>query len=191
MFLLKPVTKQANAISETFKKDTTLSKQISLIALLASLAAFFQSAGGLLPVIGLLISPFATAPILISSVLSIRFGFLSYIVTIFLLLIIQPSELIIFPFTTGLLGIGIGFAFHVWERRFSLIITGALSLLAGILLVFIIFQFPLLGPSIHPTASIQLFLLLAFFPLLYSWLWVELSVVFFNRLHIIFFKHAK
>lgn len=64
-----------------------------------------------MPGIGYLISFLATLPIFLVTSLSIRQGILSYILTILLLFIIQPSELIIFPFTTGLLGIAIGVAF--------------------------------------------------------------------------------
>ncbi|SFC09047.1 hypothetical protein SAMN05443252_101830 [Bacillus sp. OV322] len=41
-------------------------------------AAIFQSAGGFFPGIGYGISPFATLPIFISIVISIKHGFLSY-----------------------------------------------------------------------------------------------------------------
>lgn len=65
-----------------------------------------------MPGIGFLISFLATLPIFLATCFSIRQGILSYTLTIFLLFIIQPSELIIFPFTTGLLGIAMGVAFY-------------------------------------------------------------------------------
>ncbi|MGM9928076.1 MAG: hypothetical protein ACI35P_09010 [Bacillus sp. (in: firmicutes)] len=188
MFLLQPITQNAKKLSTTFNQTASLPKRISITALLAALTAILQSAGGLIPLVGLFISPFATAPVILSTVLSVQYGFPGYLLTIILLTLIQPSELIIFPFTTGLLGIGIGFAYHLWKRRLSIILAGAISLLSGILTVLFIFQFPLLGPAIPPSASIQLFLSLTIFCLLYSWLWVEISVILFKR---IFSQHAK
>ena len=77
---------------------------------MSTLATMFQAAGNLVPGIGLLISPFSTLPIF-AIFYSIREGILSYILTIFLLFIIEPSELIVFPFTTGLLGLALGVSF--------------------------------------------------------------------------------
>ncbi len=147
-----------------------------VITMLSTIAAILQSAGGWIPIAGLFISPLATAPSIISVVLSARYGMIGYLLTIFLLVLIQPSEVIIFAFTTGLLGIGIGIACHVWKRRLSLIMTGGVFLLSGILFVLHVFRFPLLGPfggSMIP---------LALFSLFYSWIWVELTVVMFKRL---------
>ena len=42
-------------------------KRSLFMALMAALAAILQSAGGLLPAIGFVISPFATAPIMIAT----------------------------------------------------------------------------------------------------------------------------
>jgi hypothetical protein len=134
-------------IHNSFNKSASFSKKITIIALLRTMAATLQAAGGLIPIAGLFISPLATAPSILSVVLSARYGLLSYLLTLFLLVIVQPSEVLIFAFTTGLLGIGIGFAFRVWERRLSLIMTGAVFLFSGILIVLHVFRFPLLGPS--------------------------------------------
>jgi membrane-associated HD superfamily phosphohydrolase len=182
MFFLQSITMHAKRISDTFNKTTSISKRMTVTALLAALAVILQSAGGFIPVIGLFISPFATAPMILSTVLSARFGFLGYILTAFLLFIIQPSEVLIFTCTTGLLGIGIGFAYHICQKRLTLIMTGAIVLLSGILIVLFIFQFPILGPAIDPSTSIQWLLPLILFSCLYSWIWVEISIFLFKRL---------
>ena len=96
------------------KRKLSLANKLVLTALMSTLATMFQAAGNLVPGMGLLISPFSTLPIfLLFSILfySIREGILSYILTIFLLFIIEPSELIVFPFTTGLLGLALGVSF--------------------------------------------------------------------------------
>ncbi len=183
MFFLQPITMHAKMMSDTFHKATSISKRMTVTALLVALAVILQSAGGFIPVVGLFISPFATAPMILSTVLSARFGFLGYILTLFLLFLIQPSEVLIFACTTGLLGIGIGFAYHICKRRLPLIMTGTIVLLSGILIVLFIFQFPILGPAINPSTSIQWLLPLAFFSFLYSWIWVEISVFLFKRLN--------
>ncbi|MFJ8256717.1 hypothetical protein ACIQ4Z_05470 [Peribacillus asahii] len=181
MFLLQPITQHAQNISDTFHRTASRSKKITTAALLCTLSAILQSAGGLIPVVGLFISPFATAPVILSTILSARYGFLGYLLTIFLLFLIQPSEVIIFAFTTGFLGIGISFAFHLWKKRLSITIASAIFLLSGILLLLFVFQFPVLGPSIQPSISLLFFLPLALFSLLYSWIWIELSVFLFKR----------
>ncbi|MFJ8266508.1 hypothetical protein [Peribacillus asahii] len=180
MFLLQPITQHAQNISDTFHRTASRSKKITTAALLCTLSAILQSAGGLIPVVGLFISPFATAPVILSTILSARYGFLGYLLTIFLLFLIQPSEVIIFAFTTGFLSIGISFAFHLWKKHLSITIASAIFLLSGILLLLFVFQFPVLGPSIQPSISLLFFLSLALFSL-YSWTWIELSVFLFKR----------
>lgn len=180
--LLRPISMHAEAFSHSFNETASMTKKLTTIALFTALSVILQSAGGFIPVAGLFISPFATAPIMISSTLSKKYGILGYLLTIFLLILIQPSEVLIFTFTTGLLGMGIGLAYHVWKRRLSLIISGTIALLSGILIVLLVFQFPLLGPSIQPAITLPLFLSLACFSFFYSWIWIELSVFLFKRL---------
>ncbi len=98
-------------ISFVHKRKLSLANKLVLTALMSALTTMFQAAGNLIPGIGLLISPFSTLPIFFAILYSIREGILSYILTIFLLFIIEPSELIVFPFTTGLLGLALGLAF--------------------------------------------------------------------------------
>src|SRR5690606_21054319 len=112
---LKDISDDVHSSQMTFYHYKRTRKLI-LASIFACLAAIFQSAGGYLPGIGYLISPLATAPILLCSLLSIPYGFMSYLLTIMLLVILQPTELIIFPFTTGILGLGIGASFHFFRK---------------------------------------------------------------------------
>src|SRR5690625_1345853 len=156
--------------------------KLVLVSIFACIAAILQSAGGFLPGVGYLISPLATAPILLCAMFSLLAGASSYILTIMLLVVIQPTELIIFPFTTGLLGLGIGLAFHFFKKKISVTTVGALFLTLGIITVLYIFRFPILGPvasnsfSLLATGSI---VLCSYF---YSWFWVELSFRIIKRL---------
>lgn len=181
MFFFQPITKHTKMMSDSFYKSSSRTKRMTVTALLTALSVILQSSGGFIPVVGLFISPFATAPVILITILSVRHGFLSYLLTLFLLFLIQPSEIIIFAFTTGILGIGIGFGYHLWERRLSLILAGTVALLSGILIVLFIFQFPILGPAVTPSNNIQLLPFIALFSFLYSWIWVEISVFMFRR----------
>lgn len=157
-------------------------KKLALGSFLACIAAVLQMAGGFFPGIGYLISPFATLPILIGAMLSIQTGMMSYFLTIFLLFILFPSELVIFPFTTGLLGIGIGIAFFLFKKRFSIILVGAILLTAGMMSLLYVVRFPVLGPTV--SNSISFFAVGGIFlcSFLYSWLWVEVAILFFRKL---------
>ena len=78
---------------------------------------------------------------------------MSYFLTILLLFILFPSELVVFPFTTGLLGIGIGAAFSFFNKRISIISVGAILLTIGIMSLLYIFHFPVLGPAVSDSFS--------------------------------------
>jgi hypothetical protein len=181
MFFLQPVTQRVRSTLDPFNECTSHSKKLAITALLSALAAILQASGGLIPIAGLFISPFATAPIIICTLLMARYGIFCYLLTVFLLFMIQPSEVIVFPFTTGLLGIGIGFAFRLLNRRLTIILFGALALLIGILFLLIVLHFPVLGPALT-TPTIPMILPLFLFTFIYSWIWVELTVLLSKRL---------
>lgn len=123
---------------------------------------------------GYLISPLSTAPVALAALISIRSGFTTYALSIALLLLIQPSELIVFPFTTGLLGLALGFSITRFHNRIQFVLFSALALWVGILLVLFAFRFPLLGPllSLDIASAAYLFL----FCLLYSGIWTEITL---------------
>ncbi|MBU8880950.1 hypothetical protein BGM26_18535 [Bacillus sp. FJAT-29790] len=156
-------------------------KKIVYVALLSSLAALFQSAGGFLPGVGYFISPLSTAPIIVCAIFSIRFGFFAYVLTALLLLILQPSELIVFPFTTGLLGLAIGVSFHLLHKKLSIIVSGGVGLAIGIYVLLYGFNFPVLGPTVSQTLSFSVVVCVFVFSIFYSWLWVGLSKILIKR----------
>lgn len=142
-------------------------------ALLALIAAILQSAGGIIPGIGMLISPFSTAPIILSMLISPSYGVLSYLLTIFLLLFMQPSELIVFPFTTGAMAIGIGYGFILFNRRWKVLTFSSLFLCIGICLLLYVVQFPVLGPFLI-NFKVSKIIVIYLFSLPYCGLWIEL-----------------
>ncbi|NWQ41732.1 hypothetical protein MLOOGBEN_13605 [Bacillus sp. EB106-08-02-XG196] len=143
-------------------------------ALMSLIAALLQSAGGVIPGIGMLISPFSAAPIIISMLLNPMYGLLSYFLTIFLLLLIQPSELIVFPFTTGAMAIGIGFGLLLFNKVWKVISFSSLFLSIGICLLLYLFQFPVLGPFLIEFRVWNV-LIIHLFSLVYCWLWIKLG----------------
>lgn len=181
MYFLKPISDDVRLSQIIFKKHKKTGKLI-LGSLFACIAAILQAAGGFFPGIGYFISPVATAPILLCSMFSIPFGVMSYFLTIMLLFILQPTELMVFPFTTGLLGLGIGASFYFFRKRVSIIATGAFLLMIGIMSLIFIFHFPVLGPAVNGSFSFLLTGSIFLFAFLYSWLWVEIALIIFKRL---------
>src|SRR5690625_3493255 len=108
MSMIGPVSPEPKEIYQHALVNWSPTKKLVFTALMAALAAILQSAGGYLPGIGFFISPFTTLPILLGVLVSIRYGIFSYLLAAGLLLIIEPSELFIYPFTTGVLGIALG-----------------------------------------------------------------------------------
>ncbi|MBT2645444.1 hypothetical protein J7E52_01690 [Bacillus sp. ISL-34] len=182
MYFFKPISDEVRLSQIIFNKHKKTMKLI-LGSIFACIAAILQAAAGIFPGIGYFISPLATAPILLCSMFSIPFGVMSYFLTIMLLFILQPTELIVFPFTTGLLGLGIGASFYFFRKRLSVIATGAILLMLGIMVLIFIFHFPVLGPAVSVSFS---FLTTGFlFAFIYSWLWVEIALIIFKRLKMI------
>ncbi|MBS8263972.1 hypothetical protein DYI25_05935 [Mesobacillus boroniphilus] len=181
MYFLKSISDDVQLAQLEFGKHHK-TKRLIFGSVLACMAAVFQAAGGYLPGIGYLISPLATLPILICAMFSLPIGVLSYILTIILLIIVEPSELIVFPFTTGLLGLGIGVGFSFLRKRLSIISVGAISLLIGIMILIYVFRFPILGPTLSGSISFLTTVSISSFAFFYSVLWVEIGLFFFKRL---------
>ncbi|PEC22073.1 hypothetical protein [Bacillus cereus] len=165
------------------KRKLSIVNKLVITALMSALATMFQAAGNLIPGIGLFISPFATLPIFFAICYSIREGILSYVLTIFLLFIIQPSELFVFPFTTGLLGIALGISFLQLKRRIWVVSFSAICLLIGIMIVLDIFRFPVLGPTVHTTMDLKIISLIFILSFLYCWIYAGLCKIMMNKLY--------
>ncbi|RHW43292.1 hypothetical protein D1B31_01060 [Neobacillus notoginsengisoli] len=181
MYFLRVITNDIRSAQLQFNHYSA-TKRLVLGALLAALAAIFQSAGGFFPGVGYVISPFATAPILLCMMISFWAGMLSYILTCLLLLIIQPSELIVFPFTTGLLGVGLGLAFSFFKKRLVILLVGAAFLTIGIAILLYILRFPVLGPAVSTTFSIVTLGVISIFACLYAWGWIEFTSILFKKI---------
>src|SRR5699024_6349225 len=142
--------------------------------LLQSMGAFFG--------IGFLISPFATAPIFLITVMSKRFGLLAYLVAIFILLLIRPDELFIFPFTTGLLVISLGITFSYVHNFFVLAFANCLTLSIGIYFILYTLKFPVLGSSVTQTFDVIVVGAVFLFAVVYSVVWLVLCKLLLEKL---------
>jgi hypothetical protein len=157
-------------------------KSAVIIAFLGAVTALLQSAGGFLPGPGYLISPLSTAPIVLATLISIRSGLTAYVLSSLLLLLIQPSELFVFPFTTGLLGLALGTFIASSKNRIQVVLFSATVLWAGVILVLYILRFPLLGPPVSMSLRIDTIVYLFLFSLLYSGVWMEICLRLLTRL---------
>ncbi|PYI56298.1 hypothetical protein [Paenibacillus flagellatus] len=157
-------------------------KRLVTVALLGALSALLQSAGGLLPGPGFLISPLATAPVVLASAVSIRSGLGSFLTALVLLVIVQPSELIVFPFTTGLLGIALGYGIHRFGNRAKVVTFAACALAIGIVLLVYGLRFPILGPSVATDFRISAVVAIVLFSWVYSAIWLEASLRLMSKI---------
>lgn len=151
-------------------------------AVLSSFAAIFQSAGGYAPGIGFMVSAMTTLPIFLATIVSVKHGFLSYCVTILLLIIIQPSELLIFSFTTGILGLVLGVSFYKPQTRFLVVTLAGAALCMGILTLLFIFRFPVLGPGFGSSFHYRPLLVIVIFSMLYALIAAEACSFALKRL---------
>lgn len=148
--------------------------KLVLGSLLAGIAAILQAAG-FFTGIGYAFSMLTTLPIVLASKLSLRIGFMSYVITVFLLAIIQPSELFVFPFTTGLLGLSLGIAFKLWKSWISITLTGGFGLSIGIMFLLYVLRFPVLGPAVSSIFNLNIALIIFLFSMFYSLIWMGIS----------------
>lgn len=182
MFLNKNISTEAQEIHQIFNQNFSTAKKITTAALLAGLAALFQSFGDLLPGIGYIITPFSTFPILIISLYSMLYGSAGYCAVMLLLLFIMPGELVVFPFTTGLLGLGLAAGILKIKKRGLVILLNSILLLSGISLLLYVFNFPVLGPAANSQFNIRTFAFIYIFALVYSSLCTEVGLWLIKRL---------
>jgi hypothetical protein len=151
-------------------------------ALLGSVAVILQSAG-IFTGLGYILSMLTTCPIVLSCLLSTRIGLMTYCVTISLLAMVQPSELLVFPFTTGLLGLSIGFGLKYLKKPILIVLLASVCLSTGICILLYGLGFPILGPSVSSEINILIFLGTFTFSIVYSWIWMRVSILAINVFH--------
>ncbi|MEH7073845.1 hypothetical protein [Neobacillus drentensis] len=167
--------------------DYPKTTRIVIGAMLGSIAVILQSAG-IFTGVGYILSMMTTGPIVLATLLSVKMGSLTYLVTIILLALVQPSELLVFPFTTGLLGLSLGVGLHYLKRSLLIMFCSAVSLTLGICLLLYGLKFPILGPSVSSHLSSFVILCVFAFSFLYSWIWLKVSIHAFKIIHKVVFR---
>ncbi|MDN4525857.1 hypothetical protein [Fictibacillus fluitans] len=150
------------------------------VSLVSAITALLQTAGGAIPVAGLFISPLSTLPILLMMQISRLYGLYTYILAIILLVLIQPAEVLLFTFTTGLLGIGLGLGFKNLRRRFFIALSGSIFLFSGMCIMLYGLSFPLFGAN-FPYTDCSLLPGLCLFSLAYSYGWTEFTLFILKK----------
>ncbi len=161
--------------------------KLVLGSILGAIAAILQSAG-LLAGVGYVFSTLATGPIILATILSVRIGLLTYALTPMLLMIIQPTEVFVFLFTTGLLAVGIGIGFKTVKISTLVAVIGGLCLTAGIVILLTLFNFPVLGPSLTEISVSVVGGVLAF-SIAYSWIWMRISLIGMKYMNRVIVRH--
>ena len=161
-------------------------KSLIIASFMGAFAAIMQSAGNWFPGVGYVISAFSTLPIVILCfTTSFRYSLMGFGLACLLLLYIEPSEVFVFPFTTGLLGLGLGTGMNYFKLRINRILSAALPLWFGILFLLYGIQFPVLGPGVSSKFSFVTTLGIFVFCILYSWIWIEAIRVIVRK----YFRH--
>ena len=167
--------KSSQYLNDTVKekiKKWSVAKKIVFAALMGSLSAILQSAGGFLPGIGFFLSPVSTAAIFLASVFSLQYGVFSYLLTIMMLLFIEPGELFIFPFTTGLLGLSMGFGFCLLNKSYTITLVSGIALFAGLCIPLYGLSFSVFGPMMSSSFNVKSLFIIFIFSCLYSSIWI-------------------
>ena len=167
--------------------DYSKTTRLVIGALLGSISVILQSAG-IFTGVGYIFSMMTTGPIVLATLLSVRIGCMTYFVTIILLAMVQPSELLVFPFTTGLLGLSLGIGINYLKKTLLIVSFSAVSLTLGICLLLYGLKFPVLGPSVSSRLSVMVIISIFAFSLLYSWIWLKLSIHAFKIIHKVVFR---
>ncbi len=184
-FLVRPISMESNEIYQHTSSKWSKPQKLVFASLMAVLATILQSAGGYLPGIGFLISPFTTLPIIMVTIISIRFGGLTYILAGILLLLLEPSELFIYPFTTGILGVSLGLGFRLLHQYWKVLITSGCVLFLGICIPLYMLGFPVFGPGVGHSVNIYVIATIMLFSFVYTAIWIWITRVFLKRIKLI------
>lgn len=149
------------------KTDTPV-RAIIVGGIFTALILLFQSAPLWLSGAGLIISPLATLPAALASILSIPLGLVVYLAAAFLLMLISPQEAAIFLLGTGLLGLTLGICHK--KETIQQILISATALFIGMVFLTKLALIPVFGSLTPRSLWVELLVFLPF-SLLYTALW--------------------
>lgn len=151
-------------------KTNDFAQIISIGGIFTALAVLFQSSPVFLPGIGLILSPFATLPIALAALVSAYSGILAFLVSGFILLLINPQEAVIFLLTTGPLGLTLGLSYTKGIIP-SIGIPGGI-LFVGIIIMTHIAGISVFGSMVLKSSPIIDALVFILFSVIYSGIWL-------------------
>jgi hypothetical protein len=180
--MFKPIPNYVATVRCFLVQRPSDTRKLIFTSIFGAVAAILIAMGGFIPGMGGLIGMAGSFPIILATMISLRHGLMAYVLTFLLLLVLQPAEMLLFPFTTGLLGLALGFSFCVLKRVFHLYLVGMATLSGGISILLFGFQFPILGAAFSSTFPYQNALFIAGFSFFYSGVIVEASLIGFKKL---------
>ncbi|PKM80360.1 MAG: hypothetical protein CVU89_14215 [Firmicutes bacterium HGW-Firmicutes-14] len=154
-------------------------------SLLASFAALLQVAATLFPGPGHVLSAFSTLPLALASYIAPGGGAASLVIAAWLVLVIQPADLITFLLFTGPLGLVLGWGLHNRAGTPAVVLAGAATLTAAMVFMTHVLGAPFFREFLYNKTTVTVIFTYAAFALLYSWSWVRFLKKVFGRLDII------
>ena len=146
-----------------------IARFISIGGILTTLAVLFQSAPVFLPTVGMALSPFSTLPIAIAAYFSSSLGILVLLSSAFILLFISIEETLILLFTTGLLGLIVGFFYK--RKLVTSILCSAIALAIGMATLTFIIGISAFGDFTSSLSLAVTLLIFILFSLIYASIW--------------------
>ncbi|MBO9129081.1 hypothetical protein [Bacillus sp. 165] len=144
------------------------------LLIVVSITTLLQMAN--LPLLNLLV----TAPITICIIIHPLLGTAVYFFVSLLLFFLQPGNLLVFMFATGLAGLSVGCGYQLVRTRIVIVSIGACVLATGIEILLFRFHVPVLGSL--SSQKDEVFPILVLISFLYSWIWTEIIRVIVKNL---------
>lgn len=150
-------------------------------AVLASLAVVLQVAPLLIPIIGVSISALSTLPVVLAVYSNVIIGILVYIVAGVLISFWSVPQSLMFIFTSGILGLSLGICMKKRLPFMVVVITSALLMSIGLLVVGGILKIPIL-PWLAGTKRVFLVPAILLSTTVYSTIWMLLIRALLSRM---------
>lgn len=164
-------------------KQQNLVRFISIGGILTTIAVIFQSAPIFLPAIGLMLSPLSTLPIALAAYFNISLGITVLFSSVLILVFISIQEALIFLFTTGLLGIVVGFLYK--KRLIVSVLYTTIALFIGMILLTYFVGISAFGNFTRSLSIPVTLLIFILFSLIYATIW---NICFKKFIHYLIIK---
>lgn len=156
-------------------------KTIVIGALMAAIAAVFQSLPVLFSEVFILLTIISAIPIYISSRINPLSGILSYIVAGTLIFFISTHEGLFFLCTNGIVGLALGLCRYYKLKMFLTIIVSMVIMTVALSIMNYGIGIPIFGAALPGPLMIQLLILLAF-SAVYCFIYLMVSDAIYKRI---------